>query len=60
MIFKVGDKVTKDEVMKVENPIGIVEKVNSDYVVVKWKDINGHWHYTPEQSKKLEVINEGG
>ena len=56
MIFNVGDKVTKDKVLRTDNPIGIVEKVNKDYVVVKWEGINGHWHYTPEQSKQLEIV----
>ena len=44
--------------MKTDNPIGIVEKVNKEYVVVKWDNIPGHWHYTPEQSKSLEIANE--
>ena len=56
--MKINDQVTKDKVMKVENPIGIVEKVTKDYVVVKWENINGHWHYTHEQAKKLSVLNE--
>ena len=60
MIFNVGDRVTKDKVLRTDNPIGTVEKVNKDYVVVKWEGINGHWHYTPEQSKQLEIVNEGG
>ena len=56
--MKVGDRVTKDKVMKVENPVGIIEKITDDYVVVKWNNIPGHWHYTHEQSKIIEVINE--
>ena len=56
--MKVGDRVTKDKVMKLENPVGIIEKITNDYVVVKWNDIPGHWHYTHEQSKIIEVINE--
>ena len=59
-MFNVGDRVTKDKVLKTDNPIGIVEKVNKDYVVVKWNGINGHWHYTSEQSKQLEILDEGG
>ena len=55
--MKVGERVTKNKVMKVENPIGIVEKITNDYVVVKWNDIPGHWHYTKEQAKTLEVID---
>ena len=55
MIFNVGDKVTKDKVLRTDNPIGIVEKVNKDYVVVKWDNIPGYWHYTEEQAKGLEL-----
>tara|TARA_R100000278_G_scaffold116343_1_gene95645 strand:- start:190 stop:378 length:189 start_codon:yes stop_codon:yes gene_type:complete len=56
--MKVNDRVTKDVVMRVENPIGIIEKITKDYVVIKWENIPGHWHYTHEQSKNIEVINE--
>ena len=56
--MKINDRVTKDKVMKVENPAGIVEKVTVDYIVVKWDNINGQWHYTHEQAKKLSVLNE--
>ena len=38
---------------------GVVKKINSDgYVVVRWDNINGDWHYTPEQAKKLEMVSE--
>lgn len=56
--MKVNDRVTKDIVMKVKCPTGIIEKITKDYVVVKWDNIPGHWHYTHEQSKNIEVINE--
>ena len=56
--MKVNDIVTKDQVMKVKNPTGVIEKITSDYVVIKWDDIPGHWHYTKEQAKRLENINE--
>ena len=56
--MKVDDRVTKEKVMKVDNPIGIVEKITKDYVVVKWDNIPGHWHYTEEQAKNIEVIND--
>ena len=55
--MKVNDRVTKDKVMKTENPIGTVEKVTKDYIVVKWDGLPGHWHYTEEQSKTLSLIN---
>jgi hypothetical protein len=42
---------------KHDKATGEVVKITKDYVVVSWDDINGQWHYTKEQSKKLEVIN---
>ena len=27
--MKVGDRVTKDKVMKVENPVGVIEKITN-------------------------------
>ena len=56
--MKPGDRVLKDRVLKVENAMGTVEKITKEYVVVVWDDVNGHWHYTKEQAKKLEVIDE--
>ena len=44
--MKVGDKVTKDLVMRVENPKGTIVNITKEYVVVKWDNINGQWHYT--------------
>ena len=58
--MKQGDRVTKDKVVKVNNPTGTIEKITKDYVVVKWDNINGHWHYTHLQAEQLEVINESG
>ena len=55
--MKVDDIVTKDEVMKVKNPTGVIEKITNDYVVIKWDGIPGHWHYTKEQAKTIEVMN---
>ena len=46
---------------KYEVAVGRIEKITADgYIVVKWDDINGHWHYTKEQAQKLEIINESG
>ena len=59
IVFEIGNRVKKDKVLKVENALGVVEKVTSDYVVVQWDEVNGHWHYTHEQAQnKLEIINE--
>lgn len=58
--MNVGDRVKKAKVMKVENAIGTIEKITQDYIVVVWDRVNGHWHYTHQQSHKLELIDEGG
>ena len=43
---------------KYETALGVVEKITADgYTVVKWDDIPGHWHYTKEQAKRLEVVD---
>tara|TARA_A100001515_G_C4466343_1_gene175357 strand:- start:289 stop:435 length:147 start_codon:yes stop_codon:yes gene_type:complete len=44
---------------KYEEAIGEIQKITADgYIVVKWVDIPGQWHYTKEQAKRLEIINE--
>tara|TARA_B100001250_G_C19154684_1_gene509538 strand:- start:206 stop:382 length:177 start_codon:yes stop_codon:yes gene_type:complete len=58
--MKTGDRVSKSKVMGVTNPIGTIEKITNDYVVVIWDKVNGYWHYTKEQAKGLEIIDEGG
>ena len=54
--MKVGDRVRKDEVLKTTKPTGTIERITQEYVIVVWDDINGHWHYTPEQAKTLEIL----
>ena len=56
--MKAGDRVTMSPMWKYESAIGTVEKVTNDYVIVNWDDIPGQWHYTEEQAKRLEIINE--
>ena len=56
--MKVGDRVTMKNMWKYETANGIVEKITSDYIVIKWDGIPGHWHYTEQQAKKLEAIND--
>ena len=56
--MKPGDRVLKDRVLKVENATGTIEKITKEYVIVIWDNINGHWHYTKEQAKSLEVASE--
>ena len=57
--MKVGDKVRMVPMWKYEEAIGEIQKITADgYIVVKWIDIPGQWHYTEEQAKRLEIINE--
>ena len=41
---------------KFDEAKGTVIKITTEYLVVKWNDINGEWHYTLEQAEALEVI----
>jgi hypothetical protein len=44
---------------KYEEATGEIEKITVDgYVIVKWVDIPGQWHYTKEQAQRLEALNE--
>jgi len=54
---KVGDRVSIDKMWKYDSAVGVIDKITSDYVVVKWDNIPGYWHYTKEQAKRLEVID---
>ncbi len=57
--MKVGDKVSMNEVWKYPYAVGEIERITTDgYVVVKWDGIPGHWQYTEEQAKRLEVMDE--
>ena len=57
--MKKGDRVKMAPMWKYELATGVIQQVRGDgFVVVKWDNINGQWHYTEEQAKKLEVINE--
>ncbi len=57
--MKVGDRVKMAPMWKYEEAIGEITKIKKDgYVIVVWDNINGEWHWTPEQAKKLEVIND--
>ena len=59
--MKPGDKVKMEPMWKYEIAVGGIEKITADrYVVVKWDDIPGHWHYTEEQATRLEIIDESG
>lgn len=59
--MRIGDRVRKSPMWKYDEAVGEIKKLTADgYVVVKWDEIPGEWHYTEEQSKKLEVLNEAG
>ena len=54
-----GQRVRMAPMWKYEEAFGVIHQIKADgYVVVNWDGINGEWHYTPEQAKKLEVIND--
>ena len=55
--MKVGDKVKMSPMWKYEVATGHIEKITESYVIVKWLDIPGQWHYTKEQAERLEVID---
>ena len=57
---KPGDRVKMSPMWKHDSATGVVLKVNAEYTVIKWDVVNGEWHYTKEQEKKIEVVNEVG
>ena len=56
--MEVGDRVRMAPMWKYDEAVGEVQKITESYVIVKWVDIPGQWHYTKEQAQKLEIINE--
>lgn len=57
--MKVGDRVSMSPMWKYEKAVGTITQIRKDgYTVVTWDGINGAWHYTPEQSKKLELLRD--
>ena len=54
-----GDRVRMAPMWKYEEAVGTILQVRKDgYIVVRWDNINGEWHYTEEQAKRLELVNE--
>ncbi len=51
-----GDRVKMAPMWKYEEAFGVIKQIKNGYVVVVWDNINGEWHYTEEQSQKLEII----
>lgn len=56
--LQVGDRVKMSPMWKYESADGSVIKITKDYVVVKWDGVNGEWHYTEEQARKILLIAE--
>ena len=56
--MKVGDRVRMTPMWKYEEATGEIQKITESYIIVKWVDIPGQWHYTKEQAQRLETINE--
>lgn len=54
--MKKGDKVRRAPMWKHAEAFGEIIKITKEYIVVKWDGVNGEWHYTEEQSRKLEVL----
>ena len=57
--MKAGNKVRMCPMWKYEEAVGEIQKITESYVIVKWIDIPGQWHYTKEQAQRLEFIDEG-
>lgn len=57
--MKAGDRVRMAPMWKYDEAFGVIKQVRRDgYIVVEWDNINGEWHWTADQAKKLEVINK--
>lgn len=41
---------------KYKSAVGEILKITKDYVVVKWDDVPGHWHYTEIQAEKIHIF----
>ena len=54
--MKVGDRVRMAPMWKYNEAFGVIIKITSEYTVVKWDNVNGQWHYTLEQAKKLQAV----
>jgi len=57
--METGNRVKMSPMWKYDLAIGTIIKITKHHVIVKWDDINGDWHYTEEQAKRIEVIDVG-
>jgi hypothetical protein len=48
--FKIKDRVVASPMWKFDSVSGEVIKINKEYVVVKWDNVPGEWHYTHEKA----------
>lgn len=53
-----GVRVKMSPMWKYDEAIGTVTKITKEYTVVLWDNINGEWHYTEDQARRLEVLDE--
>ena len=54
-----GDRVKMSPMWKYDEAIGTIKQIRKDgYIVVVWDGINGEWHWTSEQAKKIKVIKD--
>jgi len=56
--MKVGDRVKMSPMWKYKEAIGTIKQIRKDGYVVNWDNINGEWHYTSAQAKRLEIMNK--
>ena len=56
--MKVGDRVMREPMWKYPKKEGVISKITADYIVVKWDNVNGEWHYTHDQAKNLNLLEE--
>ena len=52
--MKVGDRVVLSPMWKYPKAVGTIIKITKEYTVVDWDGINGQWHYTADQVKKIK------
>ena len=56
--LKPGDRVVMSPMWKYNFARGKLIKITRDkYYIVRWDNINGDWHYTEEQAKRLYKEN---
>jgi hypothetical protein len=55
--MKPNDRVRKSPMWKYDEAVGTVVRVNKEYVIIEWDNINGVWHYTHTQAEDIEIID---